>query len=155
MDTHSLYHLVILFEETKQKLSKSLSYRSPSLPYPFIIRKSLKKARHSDLNTSDIQGSRQFNQITVETYTMDTPESWNLDKGEEISFFSGNPTVETTEGIIHIYKNQREVPRCNDIVTSTVLCFFSVPSHVTVKDLLRFISPMRYVCKLLFNFSAM
>ncbi|VDP78016.1 unnamed protein product, partial [Schistosoma mattheei] len=42
----------------------------PSLPYPFIIRKSLKKARHSELNASDIQGSRQFNQITVETYTM-------------------------------------------------------------------------------------
>ncbi|CAH8562589.1 unnamed protein product [Schistosoma bovis] len=145
MGTHSLYHLVILLEETKKKLSKSLSYSSPSLPYPFIIRKSLKKARHSELNTSDIQGSRQFNQITVETYTMDTSESWDLDNCEEISFLSGNPTVETTEGIIHIYKNQREVPRCNDMVTSTVLCFFSVPSHITVKDLLRFISPMRNV----------
>ncbi|CAH8510563.1 unnamed protein product [Schistosoma turkestanicum] len=145
MNAQSIYHLVILFEETKTKLSKSISYRSPSLPYPFVIRKSLKKSKHCNSNTSDTQGSRQFNQISVETYSMNISDSLDSDKGEEISFFSGNPTVETTEGIIHIYKNQREVPRCSAIVTSTMLCFFSVPSHITVKDLLRFISPMRNV----------
>nr|CAH8853812.1 unnamed protein product [Trichobilharzia regenti] len=145
MHTQSLYHLVILFEETKPKLSKTISYRSPSLPYPFIIRKPLKKTRHSNSSTSDTLGSRQFNNIVVETYMMNNPEPWNIERDNEINFFSGNPTVETTEGIIHIYKNQREVPRCAAIVTSTMLCFFSVPSHITVKDLLVFISPMRNV----------
>ncbi|TNN06844.1 BRCA1-associated protein isoform 2 [Schistosoma japonicum] len=143
MNTQSLYHLVVLFEETKPRLSKSISYRSPSLPYPFIIRKPLKKFRHCSSNTSDIQGSRQFNQIIVET--MNISELCDIERCGEISFYSGNPTVETTEGIIHIYKNQREVPRCDGMVTSTMLCFFSVPSHITVKDLLRFISPMRNV----------
>ncbi|CAH8567985.1 unnamed protein product [Heterobilharzia americana] len=74
---------------------------------------------------------------------MNNFESTGAKTEEKIDFFSGNPTVEITEGIIHIYKNQREVPRCDTVVTSTMLCFFCVPSHITVKDLLVFISPMR------------
>ena len=77
MNSDSLYHLVILFEESKPKLSDTISYacmflyecskylsKAPSLPYPFEFRKPKgKTVEHQSLESL---GNRNFYEIIVE-----------------------------------------------------------------------------------------
>ncbi|TPP60152.1 hypothetical protein FGIG_04660 [Fasciola gigantica] len=126
----------------------SFSFPADCLPYPFILRDfNRRKTSGSQAFVSSSAGKRQFSPITIEYYM---PENWKMTSTglnsteDAIEFYSGNPMVETTEGIIHLYKNQTEVHTFADGMTSTMLCIFSVPSYITVKDLLVFVAPMRY-----------
>ncbi|XP_066149173.1 BRCA1-associated protein isoform X1 [Euwallacea fornicatus] len=58
------------------------------------------------------------------------------DKGE-IGFFSGNPFVEVTKGILHLYKEDVLTSR-EDAVT---LCILGVPCSMTCHDILAFTAP--------------
>ncbi|XP_030759634.1 BRCA1-associated protein [Sitophilus oryzae] len=105
-------------------------------------------------------GRRKVRDISVETFPsrLETPrDDWGLlpissreqtpltekdaielaeDKGE-IGFFSGNPFVEITKGILHLYKE--------DVLTSRKdalsLCLVGVPCSLTCHDLLAFTAP--------------
>uniref|UniRef100_A0A1B0G7Z4 BRCA1-associated protein n=1 Tax=Glossina morsitans morsitans TaxID=37546 RepID=A0A1B0G7Z4_GLOMM len=58
---------------------------------------------------------------------------------KEIGFFSGNPSVEVTNGIIHLYKkNERK-----DVkeAPSNQLCLLAVPASLSCHDLLNFVAP--------------
>ncbi|KAF8572418.1 hypothetical protein P879_00385 [Paragonimus westermani] len=148
MNLGFIYPLVILFEEKEPILSGSISYFSP-LPNPFGTATSLERCEATVCcnrsNSVDL-GNRRFQKLIVETYKILGAESCapteRMSTEESIPFRSGNPVVETTEGIIHVYKNEEAQPKEN-LVTSTMLCIFSVPSHITVKDLLSFVTPMR------------
>ncbi|TGZ56093.1 hypothetical protein CRM22_010221 [Opisthorchis felineus] len=151
MNQCSVYPLVILIEERVPKLSSSIIYSSPNFPYPFAAKISLgcpPCSDFADLGASRV-GKRSFTELTIESYFLrakDLAASSMTElqpEIEAIEFRSGNPVVETTEGFIHVYKNAKEVGVTDSRVSSTMLCIFSVPSYLTVKDLLSFVAPMR------------
>ncbi|VDD76744.1 unnamed protein product [Mesocestoides corti] len=78
---------------------------------------------------------------------------------EDIKFVSGNPLVEQTEGIIHFFTKStiicthRSSKKSSDsIQTSEMLCMLGIPCSIAVKDLLVFISPMRFLLVWFTNF---
>ncbi|XP_001360012.2 BRCA1-associated protein [Drosophila persimilis] len=57
----------------------------------------------------------------------------------EIGYFSGNPIVEVTKGLIHLYKkNERKATK---EAPSNQLCLLAVPATLNCHDLLNFIAP--------------
>ncbi|XP_057294801.1 BRCA1-associated protein-like isoform X2 [Hydractinia symbiolongicarpus] len=60
-----------------------------------------------------------------------------------IQYFSGNPTVETTRGIMHLYKDGRLTPMDSDISRSELLCMLGVPAKFNCQDLQKYIEPAR------------
>lgn len=61
----------------------------------------------------------------------------------EINFFSGNPFVEVTKGILHLFKRNERA----DITDgpSKTLCLIAVPSSLNCHDILNFIAPCHSV----------
>ncbi|CAG5135763.1 unnamed protein product [Candidula unifasciata] len=59
-----------------------------------------------------------------------------------ISFYSGNPCVELTKGLLHIYKDSQMTTLEKDVARSEMLCMLGVPASYTVHDLIKFIAPM-------------
>ncbi|KAL3995005.1 BRCA1-associated protein 2 family protein [Acanthocheilonema viteae] len=57
-----------------------------------------------------------------------------------ISFFSGNPFVEKTSGILHFYK-KKETNSTAARSDFSILCMLGVPSLLSCRELLRFIAP--------------
>ncbi|EDW83797.1 uncharacterized protein Dwil_GK13486 [Drosophila willistoni] len=58
---------------------------------------------------------------------------------QEIRYFSGNPIVEVTKGLIHLYKkNERKAIK---EAPSNKLCLLAVPATLNCHDLLNFIAP--------------
>ena len=103
-------------------------------------------------------GKRNFVEITITTYTASESESGpasmeeNDDKRDDESmddqsiasteqkpYFSGNPVVEVTKGILHLYKINDELSQSNT-TRSDLLCMLSVPAKMSCTDLLNFIS---------------
>ncbi|XP_023012305.2 BRCA1-associated protein [Leptinotarsa decemlineata] len=119
------------------------------------------KGAEALLNTDSKQknrGQRQLRDISVETFpsSLESPkDDWGIlpkysrevtPIGEvedaiegkvEIGFFSGNPFVEITKGILHLYKE--------DVLSSRkealTLCLLGVPTTMTCHDLLAFTAP--------------
>ncbi|VDO97405.1 unnamed protein product [Soboliphyme baturini] len=56
-----------------------------------------------------------------------------------VSFVSGNPFVEKTEGILHIYKQNTDAG--TTISSSRILCILNVPAFMTSHNLLQFVAP--------------
>ncbi|KAH9638770.1 hypothetical protein HF086_002010 [Spodoptera exigua] len=98
------------------------------------------------------RGARESKTITVETYAsvltgpnMDTgilptssrrspPEHSMSEDEDTISFFCGNPLVEVTKGVLHLYK-ENEMKEAEEAKT---LCLLSVPGALGAPDLLAF-----------------
>uniref|UniRef100_A0A2A4JIT9 BRCA1-associated 2/ETP1 RRM domain-containing protein n=1 Tax=Heliothis virescens TaxID=7102 RepID=A0A2A4JIT9_HELVI len=98
------------------------------------------------------RGARESKTITVETYASvltgpntDTgilptstrrspPENSTSEEDDTISFFCGNPLVEVTKGILHLYK-ENEMKEAEEAKT---LCLLSVPGALGAPDLLAF-----------------
>lgn len=57
---------------------------------------------------------------------------------QKIPFFSGNPDVEKTTGLLHLYKRSDNVQS----VECSMLCMIGVPSLVTLQELIKFVSPI-------------
>ncbi|XP_078599134.1 BRCA1-associated protein-like [Branchiostoma floridae x Branchiostoma japonicum] len=83
-----------------------------------------------------------------------TPQS-DVGEGEErpsstrpktptgIPFTSGNPCVEVTKGIMHLFKTS-ELTACDDeIPRSEMICILNTPCSMLTCDLLKFMSPVR------------
>ncbi|KAM3718338.1 BRCA1-associated protein [Dirofilaria immitis] len=113
-------------------------------------------------------GSREYTEVTVQTFTKDEAasnkqKSLTSDDQEEsvqtmasgsslsskanegsdvcnISFFSGNPFVEKTSGILHFYK-KKETSSAVDKNDCSILCMLGVPSILSCRELLRFVAP--------------
>ncbi|XP_003436037.2 BRCA1-associated protein [Anopheles gambiae] len=58
----------------------------------------------------------------------------------EINFFSGNPFVEVTKGILHLFKRNERADISEGGVSKT-LCLIAVPSSLNCHDILNFIAP--------------
>uniref|UniRef100_A0A9J2Q7I3 RING-type domain-containing protein n=1 Tax=Ascaris lumbricoides TaxID=6252 RepID=A0A9J2Q7I3_ASCLU len=58
---------------------------------------------------------------------------------EKMSYFSGNPFVEKTSGLLHFYKHSESGLVQN--AKCSMLCMLNVPSLITCRELLKFVSP--------------
>ncbi|KAF2347840.1 BRCA1-associated 2, partial [Trinorchestia longiramus] len=61
--------------------------------------------------------------------------------GHRIPFMSGNPTVDVTRGILHLYKQNTKTSLSAGEERSSMVCMLSVPSSLTIHDLLQFTAP--------------
>ncbi|XP_047142667.1 BRCA1-associated protein isoform X1 [Hydra vulgaris] len=102
-------------------------------------------------------GKRTFLQYTIETYDLDMEtnkndstmehqkESDDADKcpvPHTVHYFSGNPNVEVTRGIMHLYKDNCLSTLGNiDIPRSDTICMLGVPAKYSCQDLQNFIAP--------------
>lgn len=60
----------------------------------------------------------------------------------QISFFSGNPYVDVTKGTVYFFKESKKGPKREDRKKSEMICILSVPTSITVHDLLQFTGPV-------------
>ena len=60
---------------------------------------------------------------------------------DKISFMCGNPSVDVTHGILHLYKQNTPTPLSPGLPRPSTLCLLSVPPSVTTHDLLHFTAP--------------
>ncbi|OWR47813.1 hypothetical protein KGM_212751 [Danaus plexippus plexippus] len=110
----------------------------------------LAEVEHAQEQKKKDRGARESKTITVETYASvvsgrssgtgilptssrrSPPEASN--DRETISFFCGNPLVEVTKGVLHLYK-ENELKETEEAKT---LCLLSVPGALGAADLLAF-----------------
>ncbi|XP_022108834.1 BRCA1-associated protein-like isoform X2 [Acanthaster planci] len=59
-----------------------------------------------------------------------------------IPFFSGNPSVEITKGILHLFKENEMTPLDEGVTRSEMLCMLAVPATMTCHDLLQLAAPL-------------
>ncbi|KAK0096213.1 hypothetical protein PV326_006104 [Microctonus aethiopoides] len=81
--------------------------------------------------------SRLSNSIST-TGTVEGTQSTSCTSPDQINFISGNPFVEVTKGILHLYKEDEltEIHRAANKVHT--ICILSVPATMTCHDLLTF-----------------
>ncbi|XP_050670255.1 BRCA1-associated protein [Leptidea sinapis] len=95
------------------------------------------------------RGARESKTITVETYasilsgpnsvtgllpTSSRQSPTEVNDDDTISFFCGNPLVEVTKGVLHLYKDNE----LKDTEEAKTLCLLSVPGALGAPDLLAF-----------------
>uniref|UniRef100_A0A9J7YXH8 BRCA1-associated protein n=1 Tax=Cyprinus carpio carpio TaxID=630221 RepID=A0A9J7YXH8_CYPCA len=105
-------------------------------------------------------GSRVMSDMVIETFQpsaglqrkandqMDesvTPDSPSKQLPDQISFFSGNPSVEIVHGIMHLYKTNKMTSLTEDVRRSAMLCILTVPTTMTSHDLMKFVAPFNDV----------
>ncbi|XP_016150153.1 BRCA1-associated protein-like [Sinocyclocheilus grahami] len=91
-------------------------------------------------STADVNG--EVNDQTDESVTPDSPSKQLPD---QISFFSGNPSVEIVHGIMHLYKTNKMTSLTEDVRRSAMLCILTVPTTMTSHDLMKFVAPFNDV----------
>ncbi|KAK5637995.1 hypothetical protein RI129_012290 [Pyrocoelia pectoralis] len=107
------------------------------------------------LHSQNCRGQRKVKDISVETFAsrLEKPtDDWGIlpnnsrdvtfkqddvEEIGEIGFFSGNPFVEITKGILHLYKEDMLSSR----EEALMLCLLGVPTSMTCHDLLAFTAP--------------
>ncbi|XP_077863309.1 BRCA1-associated protein-like [Saccoglossus kowalevskii] len=60
----------------------------------------------------------------------------------QISFFSGNPSVEITKGILHLYKETFMTSLDDNTPRSEMIVLLGVPAAMTIHDLVQFTAPV-------------
>ncbi|XP_063470537.1 BRCA1-associated protein isoform X3 [Symphalangus syndactylus] len=73
------------------------------------------------------------------------PDSPSKQLPDQISFFSGNPSVEIVHGIMHLYKTNKMTSLKEDVQRSAMLCILTVPAAMTSHDLMKFVAPFNEV----------
>ncbi|KAG1971300.1 BRCA1-associated protein [Pimephales promelas] len=94
----------------------------------------------------DLKSSGDVNEHAKdETSESTTPDSPSKQLPDQISFFSGNPSVEIVHGIMHLYKTNKMTSLTEDVRRSAMLCVLTVPTTMTSHDLMRFVAPFNDV----------
>ncbi|XP_026130002.1 BRCA1-associated protein-like [Carassius auratus] len=91
-------------------------------------------------STADVNG-----EATDQTDESVTPDSPSKQLPDQISFFSGNPSVEIVHGIMHLYKTNKMTSLTEDVRRSAMLCILTVPTTMTSHDLMKFVAPFNDV----------
>lgn len=60
---------------------------------------------------------------------------------DRVTFVSGNPMVDVTHGILHLYKENTKTSLDETELRSEMLCMLAVPTSMTLHDLLQFTAP--------------
>ncbi|XP_015121101.1 BRCA1-associated protein [Diachasma alloeum] len=101
-------------------------------PVPLLSSQGSSKP-HSRPNSEE--SSSSSNQINTATVEGSPP---NASSTEQINFISGNPFVEVTKGILHLYKEDELTEKHSAADRSHTICILSVPATMTCHDLLTF-----------------
>ncbi|XP_040202410.1 BRCA1-associated protein isoform X2 [Rana temporaria] len=97
-------------------------------------------------NTDAPKGSDPENSEDSSVTTNKTaPDSPSKLLPEQITFFSGNPSVEIVHGIMHLYKTNKMTSLKEDVRRSAMLCILTVPAAMTSHDLMKFVAPFNEV----------
>lgn len=59
-----------------------------------------------------------------------------------LHFYSGNPCVERTRGILHLYKDNQMTSLKDDVSRSELICMLAVPAKLTIHDICKFTAPV-------------
>uniref|UniRef100_A0A1A7XQX3 BRCA1-associated protein n=1 Tax=Iconisemion striatum TaxID=60296 RepID=A0A1A7XQX3_9TELE len=73
------------------------------------------------------------------------PDSPSKQLPDQISFFSGNPSVEIVHGIMHLYKTNKMTSLTEDVRRSAMVCILTVPATMTSHDLMKLMAPFNDV----------
>lgn len=73
------------------------------------------------------------------------PDSPSKQLPDQISFFSGNPSVEIIHGIMHLYKTNKMTSLTEDVRRSAMVCILTVPATMTSHDLMKLMAPFNEV----------
>ncbi|KAG7282116.1 hypothetical protein CRUP_008228 [Coryphaenoides rupestris] len=73
------------------------------------------------------------------------PDSPSKELPDQLSFFSGNPSVEIVHGIMHLYKPNKMTSLKEDVRRSAMLCILTVPATMTSHDLMKLVAPFNDV----------
>ncbi|XP_023276986.1 BRCA1-associated protein [Seriola lalandi dorsalis] len=73
------------------------------------------------------------------------PDSPSKQLPDQISFFSGNPSVEIIYGIMHLYKTNKMTSLTEDVRRSAMVCILTVPATMTSHDLMKLLAPFNDV----------
>ncbi|XP_069816889.1 BRCA1-associated protein isoform X1 [Dendropsophus ebraccatus] len=79
------------------------------------------------------------------TPSQTAPDSPSKQLPEQITFFSGNPSVEIVHGIMHLYKTNKMTSLKEDVRRSAMICILTVPATMTSHDLMKFVAPFNEV----------
>ncbi|XP_077478093.1 BRCA1-associated protein isoform X2 [Stigmatopora argus] len=111
-------------------------------------------------------GSRSMGDMVIETFEPSPDKGGGQDPGgcgshdeaasaapispseqlpQQISFFSGNPSVEVVHGIMHIYKSNKMTSLSEGACRSALVCILTVPAAMTSHDLLKLMAPFNDV----------
>ncbi|XP_040053339.2 BRCA1-associated protein isoform X1 [Gasterosteus aculeatus] len=77
--------------------------------------------------------------------TSAAPDSPSKQLPDQISFFSGNPSVEIVHGIMHLYKTNKMTSLTEDVRRSAMVCILTVPATMTSHDLMKLLAPFNDV----------
>ncbi|KAM9794731.1 BRCA1-associated protein [Syngnathus typhle] len=73
------------------------------------------------------------------------PDSPSKQLPQQISFFSGNPSVEVVHGILHLYKTNKMTSLTEEARRSAMVCILTVPATMTSHDLMKLMAPFNDV----------
>jgi len=73
--------------------------------------------------------------------TSTASSSSTADKDSVINFISGNPFVEVSKGVLHLYKENQTTSLEEGVIRSQLLCMVGVPAKIKSPDLLQFTAP--------------
>ncbi|XP_019711941.1 BRCA1-associated protein [Hippocampus comes] len=73
------------------------------------------------------------------------PDSPSKQLPQQISFFSGNPSVEVVHGIMHLYKTNKMTSLTEEVERSAMVCILTVPATMTSHDLMKLMAPFNDV----------
>ncbi|CAG0914896.1 unnamed protein product [Notodromas monacha] len=103
-----------------------------------------RKKKPADIDTIRLhRGVRTKRHLIVESYDLANIADGDAEDAMKRSFISGNPEVEVTEGILHLYKENvlTPAPSDGDEGRSMMICMLAVPAVLTSRDLMNFLAP--------------
>ncbi|NWU62675.1 BRAP protein, partial [Pterocles burchelli] len=116
--------------EMTDMIIETLQLRTGETKAAMEGRKSSEAASADDKNKHDDQSKEREA----------APDSPSKQLPDQISFFSGNPSVEIVHGIMHLYKTNKMTSLKEDVRRSAMLCILTVPATMTSHDLMKFVA---------------
>lgn len=96
---------------------------------------------------SRFRGTRKPHRIEIETILMSSDSSVAVGAQKpsltsQVAFTSGNHFVEVTNGILHLFKEDKSTPLGEEAERSELVCMLSVPTSMTTHDVMQFVAPV-------------
>nr|XP_004611234.1 unnamed protein product [Sorex araneus] len=103
------------------------------------------KSNSDELKATETTSTAQRSKDQSKECMSTAPDSPSKQLPDQISFFSGNPSVEIVHGIMHLYKTNKMTSLKEDVRRSAMLCILTVPATMTSHDLMKFVAPFNEV----------
>ncbi|XP_036210348.1 BRCA1-associated protein isoform X2 [Myotis myotis] len=128
----------------QQRKGKPIGGYIKSGKEPVLLSDDLKAAME-ETKSSEASPTAQKSKDQSKESVNTAPDSPSKQLPDQISFFSGNPSVEIVHGIMHLYKTNKMTSLKEDVRRSAMLCILTVPATMTSHDLMKFVAPFNEV----------